>query len=341
MTVSNMPPPYLGNKKCRDLRTGQSSAATARQLAVRVRACSCSLTSCFAGGTRMEFHKSKAISLKANVLYDEKWLQGLLVEDPALLGLGHLIVKDVERRQPRAGRLDLLLVDPESATRYEVEIQLGATDETHIIRTIEYWDIEKTRYPQYEHVAVIVAEDITTRFLNVISLFNRAIPLIAIQMRALEVNGVLTLNATTVLDLVPRGDDEDDEPDQATDRAYWVQRGSPTSVALADKILSLIAEVSPGLSLKYTKHYIGLAKDGLADNFVIMTPRKDHVIAAFRAARSDELTELIESSGLDALAYGRRGRYRVRVTEADLSANRSVLLELVRRASGAQSASEE
>ena len=45
----------------------------------------------------------------------------------------------MERRQPKAGRLDLLLSDPESLTRYEVEIQLGSTDESHIIRTIEYW----------------------------------------------------------------------------------------------------------------------------------------------------------------------------------------------------------
>ena len=75
----------------------------------------------------------------------------------------------------------MLLSDPETQTRYEVEIQLGATDETHIIRTIEYWDIERQRYPQYDHVGVIVAEEITARFFNVISLFNRAIPLIAIQ----------------------------------------------------------------------------------------------------------------------------------------------------------------
>ena len=91
---------------------------------------------------------------------DERWLQGQINEDPGLLGLdGDIEVKDRERRQPRAGRLDLLLSDPESNKRYEVEIQLGATDETHIIRTIEYWDLEKARFPQYDHVAVIVAED--------------------------------------------------------------------------------------------------------------------------------------------------------------------------------------
>ncbi len=33
----------------------------------------------------------------------------------------------------------------------------------------------------YDHTAVIVAEDITSRFLNVISLFNGTIPIIAIQ----------------------------------------------------------------------------------------------------------------------------------------------------------------
>jgi len=33
-------------------------------------------------------------------------------------------------------------------TRYHVELQLGATDESHIIRTIEYWDTERRRWPQ-------------------------------------------------------------------------------------------------------------------------------------------------------------------------------------------------
>ena len=90
--------------------------------------------------------------------------------DPGLLGLGELEVKDVERMQPRAGRLDLLLQDPDSYRRYTVELQLGATDESHIIRALEYWDIERKRYPQYDYCAVLVAEDITSRFLNVIAL---------------------------------------------------------------------------------------------------------------------------------------------------------------------------
>ena len=52
---------------------------------------------------------------------------------------------------------------------------------------IQYWDIERKRYSQIDHCAVIVAEEITGRFMNVISLFNGAIPLIALQMSATKI----------------------------------------------------------------------------------------------------------------------------------------------------------
>jgi hypothetical protein len=284
----------------------------------------------------VKFEKAKPISLKAHGTYNEKWLNQRLVEDPGLLGLGDLEVKDIERRQPRAGRLDLLLLDPETHTRYEVEIQLGATDETHIIRTIEYWDIEKSRYPQYEHVAVIVAEDITSRFLNVITLFNKAIPLVAIQMRALEVGGVLTLHATTVLDLMTLGTDDEDEAGQATDRNYWIKRGSENSVAVADAVLQLVNEVTgDGLALKYNKHYVGLAREGVADNFVSFRPRKGYVIAEFRIPRSDDVTATIEDSDVESLPYDKRwGRYRLRLTGPDIEKHRELLVDLIGRASG-------
>jgi hypothetical protein len=137
----------------------------------------------------MNFTKAERISLKLHPELNEKWVQELIAADPSILGMGELLLRDKERIQPRAGRLDLLLeeADPDMERRYEVEIQLGPTDEAHIIRTIEYWDIERKRYPQYDHCAVLVAEDITSRFLNVISMFNGTIPLIALQMQALRV----------------------------------------------------------------------------------------------------------------------------------------------------------
>jgi len=287
------------------------------------------------GEPALEFTKSKVISLKAHAEFNEKWLQQVIADDPSVLGLGDLIVKDIERRQPRAGRLDLLLFDPETLTRYEVEIQLGATDETHIIRTIEYWDIEKSRYPQYEHVAVIVAEDITSRFLNVINLLNKSIPLIAIQMNALDVGGAMTLTATTVLDLMRLGTDEDDEPGQAADRAYWVGRGSEQTVSMASQLLELINTVSPGTALKYNKHYIGLAHNGLVDNYVSMMARKSHLICNFRIDRSDEVTSLLANSDVEAIEYDQRGSsYRLRLFPGDLLKHRDLLLDLIRRSKG-------
>ncbi|KNZ32299.1 MAG: hypothetical protein AD742_12385 [Methylibium sp. NZG] len=51
----------------------------------------------------------------------ERWVQDQIAEDPTILGLGDVVVKDKERMQPNAGRLDLLLRDPETLKRYEVE----------------------------------------------------------------------------------------------------------------------------------------------------------------------------------------------------------------------------
>lgn len=115
------------------------------------------------GYTRHGIYKIETISIINHPELYERWVQDHIAGDPSILGLGDLVLKDRERFQPRAGWLDLLFQDIDSNRRYEVEIQLGATDESHIIRTIEYWDIERKRYPQYDHTAVIIAEDITSK----------------------------------------------------------------------------------------------------------------------------------------------------------------------------------
>jgi len=283
----------------------------------------------------VDYRKSTRISLKSHAEFNEKWLQQQIASDVTLLGLGDLDVKDVERRQPRSGRLDVLLFDPETGTRYEVEIQLGATDESHIIRTLEYWDNERRRFPQYEHIAVIVAEEITGRFLNVINLFNQAIPLIAVQMSALQVEGVLTLHATKVLDLALPAPEEEDEPGQETDRAYWVQKSAPTTLKMADQLLEKINDLGPGLSLKYNKYYIGLQRDGVADNFITFRPRKKHLILEARIERSEELDARLEEAGITTITYDKRWKnYRFQLMPGDLKTHSELLLDVIRMARG-------
>jgi len=79
----------------------------------------------------------ESISLRGHPDFSEKWLEDQIVENPSIPKLGEVEVRARQRIQPRAGRLDLLLEDTESRKRYEVELQLGKTDESHIIRTIE------------------------------------------------------------------------------------------------------------------------------------------------------------------------------------------------------------
>lgn len=265
---------------------------------------------------------------------NEKAIQEIIAKDPSIIGLGDLVLKDKERIQPRAGRLDLLMQHPETNRRYEIEIQLGKTDESHIIRTIEYWDIEKKRYPQYDHCAVIIAEDITSRFLNVISLFNGFIPLIAIQINAYKFGDEIGLVFTTVLDEMPLGlVEEDEEVQEVTDRDYWLKRGTQATVKMADDILSLINSFKPGYELKYNKFYIGLARDGQANNFAIFRPKKNFLGIEMKLPKTEETDQLIEQQELDDMGYDSRyGNYRLRLNKGEISKKESTLLTLLQKA---------
>ncbi len=280
-----------------------------------------------------KFVKLEIISLKDHPELNEKWVQSIIAEDPSILGLGDLILKDIERVQPSKGRLDLLLYDPDSNKRYEVEIQLGKTDESHIIRTIEYWDYQRKKFPQYEHCAVLIAEDITSRFLNVISLFNGMIPFIAIQMKAIKFEDKIALIFTKILDEFNLGLEEEDEDYISVDRSYWEQKGSKKSLEIVDNLFELIKHFAPEFYLKYNKYYIGLAKDGISKKFVSFIPRKNAVILEIKYPKTDEFTEKLENSDLDLLTYNNYFKsYRVRIKKPDIETNRDLLLELMQKA---------
>jgi len=290
----------------------------------------------------VEFERAERLSLRAHPELTEKWVQDLIADDPSILGLGDLELRQKERIQPRAGRLDLLLQDPDSKRRYEVELQLGGTDETHIIRTIEYWDIERKRYPQYDHCAVLIAEDITSRFLNVIALFNGTIPLIALQMQGLKVAGKTTIIFTRVMDEMARGLIDEDEEAEAfpADRPYWEGKGSKATLKLVDQCLEMIRKLDPSVDLKYNKHYIGLGRDGLAYNFVSFRPKKSTLTMEFKIPQSDDVDAIIDTAGLDKLGYDARwSQYRLRFTAADVNDKADVLAQLIKLAHDRRAAS--
>ncbi len=284
----------------------------------------------------MKYVKSEIISLKNSAEYNEKWLQARIEEDPTILGLGELDFRDTEKVLIGGGRLDTILYDPEYTKRYEVEIQLGKTDESHIIRTIEYWDIERKKNPQYEHCAVIIAEDITSRFLNVISLFNGFIPLIAIQVKAVKIGDTISLFFTKVLDENKFDLLEEDSASEPSDKGYWEKKATKDSLVLTEKIMDSLGDITAEYSLKYNKHYIGIAKNNIANNFISLVPRKSAVLLYIKLEKTDEIDELIDKSDLDSLTYDKQwNQYRVRIKQSDIDNNLDVIKELAARAKSA------
>ena len=287
----------------------------------------------------MKHVRLQQVNLKNHPTLNERWLQEVIAEDPGILGIGDVILKDKERRHAGAGRLDLLLQDAEGHGRYEVEIQLGSTDESHLIRTIEYWDIERRKYPQYDHTAVIVAEDITSRFLNVISLFNGFIPLMAVQVTAIKTGDGIGLQFTKVLDTVKLGFiDDDEETSDPTDRPYWeTKRGTKHTVGLADKILDLAKTIEPHAELSYNRHYIGFWVDGRPCNFAIMRPQKNNLRLEISLPKEEKYDEIIDAAELDILDYDKRwAKYRIRLSEKDIKTKENVILELLANAYSAR-----
>jgi hypothetical protein len=245
----------------------------------------------------IEYVRSKPLRLR-DAGKDEKWLHDLINQDPSILGLGDVTVFHSEKTQPTGGRIDLILGDPEEDLRYEVEIMLGAVDESHIIRTIEYWDVERRRYPGYEHRAVIIAEEITNRFFNVIGLLNKAVPIIAIQINAFTIESKLSLNFVKVLDVT---EETEEEPGEQVDRKYWESRASKKSLEIMDRIISLIPQDAGEIRVKYNRGHVAVGTTGT--NFCWLHPRKGshiHLHISPGAEAREAIIRKFEDQGVEA-----------------------------------------
>lgn len=230
--------------------------------------------------SKLNYIKHELIRLKSHPDFNEKWLQERIEEDPTILGLGDVVIVERERKQSSGGRIDFLLNDPETKTMYEVEIMLGETDESHIMRTMEYWDVERRRFPTRDHKAVIVAEEITSRFFNVISLMNKSIPIIAIQLNAIKVEDKIAIIFTKVLDIYEEPADEEILEGEVKDRGYWEGRSNPKSVDLFDKLFSLSKAHDPNVRITYNKHHIAVGT--ARRNFSWYHPRKKRGLLPFQ-----------------------------------------------------------
>ncbi len=235
--------------------------------------------------------------------FDEYWLQEQICKNPAALTLGDLEVVAIEKVQSSGGRLDILLKDPEDDKMFEVEVMLGETNESHIIRTIEYWDNEKRKFPQRQHRAVLVAESITNRFFNVIQLFSHAIPIIAIQANLVEALGQRFLHFSTVLDTYEEPDDLSVTSPEEHDAAYW-RDYSEWTLETANTLLEILKPVFPTAKLHYVKYYIAIEVNG--DNCIWIHKRgsgKSSIYMWFSERLLPQASEIMDKA---EISYGKK-----------------------------------
>jgi len=281
--------------------------------------------------TQLKLRKAAPERLRSIGL-DERWLQNQLVQDTSLLGLGDLEILKREKLQPSGGRIDFSMADPQTDTRYEIEVMLGELDASHIIRTIEYWDIERQRYPDLEHRAVIVAEEVTARFFNVIRLLNRAVPIIALQLSAFRLGDEVVLHFTRVLDTYQFGTPEEDDGAESVDRVYWEKRSSPESLAVVGLIRNLVPSGKGEARITYNKHHIALGTDGY--NFCWFYPRKaPHCWVRLRleADERQQIVSQMEGVGIEAENY-RSNQIDIKLDAGTIQAHRELIAAAVGRA---------
>lgn len=265
-------------------------------------------------------------SLNAN----EKWLQEAIIENPHILGLGDDVeVRDIERKQPTGGRIDLVL--EAGSERFELELQLGTTNETHIIRSIEYWDIERRRYPKFEHTAVIAAEEINGRFFNVINVFGYHIPIVAIKVSAIELEEGIGLLFTKILDtreIIAQAEEE--ETVLSTTREDWIADEYHKEVSLVETAVYEITGGTPN----YRKHYIGFKLNGRNHAKVRFGFLPGRIEIYFRVKDADAVPENLNELSI----YGGFSKYGYFVflleNEAQLRENLPILQKMFKLTMG-------
>ena len=280
----------------------------------------------------LKYVKGTRLWLKGHPEFSEAWLRDLIAEDPSVLGLGALELRASERSQPRTGRLDLLLQSSKAAKRYAVEITLGRVDGSHVIRCMEYWDTERKRFPGYDHCAVLVAEEVTARFLNILQLINGVVPMVVLQVSAVQVGHQVVLSFTRLLDEVALGTEQEDDPG-ARSRPWWEGRSSAAALKLLDECLDLLRELDPELAPSYQKSYIGVSQGNRPNNFVTFRPLRHGLRVEIRAGNLRWFEDRFESEGLARLGIDRRWRgLRFVLNPGEVAENEKLLKSLLRAA---------
>jgi hypothetical protein len=290
-------------------------------------------TSAVSTKTKLTYVPAKAFSLKAHPAFDERWLEKLISEHPEILGLEGTEVVRAQILQKSGGKLDLLLRDQEDEKLYTVELMLGELDASHLVRTLDYFLREQTRpgTGEWTHVAVLVAEDILhSRFLGVTEYLSKIMPLIVIELSALQVGEDFTLKSTRIFDGAAEREGKIEQHEEYT-REDWIKKSSAASIELVDRFLPILGQLANDLRLTYKKVFIGIAIGNRAENFVYFDPKRDFVRVSVRISDTADWKQRMAEAGFGGVGVEETDRVRFRVSPEQFQAHRDLFVELFSR----------
>ncbi len=258
---------------------------------------------------------------------DEYWLQDIIYDNPKILGLGNLIAVNKEKKQSNGGRLDILLKDPTDNSMYEVEVMLGETDPSHIIRAIEYWDNEKRKYPQRQHFCVLVAESFDRRYFNVIQLMSLNIPMIAVQADLLEVNDEKILNFTKIIDIYSEPEEDESEIKQVNESTW--NNDSPWTNSNAKALNEILKNKHDRINFRYTQSYISINIDGRNDYWLCkrMRPTSALFFSVKDEEKAESIKKILEEKEIE-YTYNRYKEFMLSVDVDSIKKNTDLINEI-------------
>ncbi len=164
--------------------------------------------------------------------------------------------------------------------------------------------------------------------MNVISLFNNQIPLIAIQMRAFKIDKFVSLSFVRVLDIFTPGDDDELEEYVEVDRAYW-EKKTPESLKILEELFKDIQKSISNLSIKYNQQYLGTLENGKSNNFCMLFPQRRgncRIGVVLKPSDVEAYRDKVEFSKY----YERESRAYINLTSAELASKKELILEIIK-----------
>jgi hypothetical protein len=203
-------------------------------------------------------------------------------------------------------------------TMYEVEVMLGETDPSHIIRTIEYWDLIRKKWPQRQHFGVLIAERITRRYFNVIQILSNSVPLIAIQANMIDIEGQRSLHFTTILDAYEEPENDTGPVNEVIDEPFW-QSKSESVLSSAKKIFEYTKEIYEDCKIVLKKTNITINSHGY-NQMYFKKRYGQSVLVIFRyGGRRDEIERILQENNMNYTDDHKR--FKIQMTESQIAEN--------------------